>query len=123
MATSDKYKFSPGNRGGNSYIYTQKGTYDCPPGSTVITAACKRLDKFEQEAARTGEYRGANRHTRMVGRTTRTRGSMMGMNGRPRRAARNMARNTRGGMMNGNGARRTMNGNGARRTMRRSSRY
>ena len=119
MATTDKYRFSPFNRGGNSYIYTQKGTYDCPPGSTVITEACRRLDKFEQEAARTGEYRGRNGHSRMVGRAPRSRGRMMGMNGRPRRAARTMARNTRGRMMNG--GRRMMNG--GRRMMGRNTGY
>jgi len=96
MATTDKYKFSPLNRSGNSYIYTQKGTYDCPPGSSIITAACRRLDKFEQEAARTGEYKGGSRTTRMVGRRPRTRGAMMGNRGRPRRASRTMARNPRG---------------------------
>ena len=105
---SGNYRFSPRNRSGNNYIYTQKGTYDCPPGSVVITGACRRLDKFEQEKARTGEYvpprtgHAVGRRATMAGRRngTMNRGRRM-MNGTGRRM--NGGRRMTGGrtMMNG----------------------
>jgi hypothetical protein len=97
MATTDKYRFSPGNRAGNSFIYTQRGIYDCPPGSPVITAACRRLDKFEQESARIGAYvaprAGGNA---VVGRRPASRRGAVGAQRGPRRASRSRAGITRG---------------------------
>jgi len=100
MATTDKYRFSPSNRAGNSFIYTQRGVYDCPPGSPVITAACRRLDKFEQESQRTGTYVAPRTGGRnVVGRRPVSRRGASSGRG-PRRAnpsrARGRANNVRG---------------------------